>query len=231
MNFIATGLSALRRLLGRPRTDRMTIPPDQTANMERKVQSDPVLANAFRLMHDASLLIDMHRYSSALALAVLSLEEIGKYLLAVWSAEDAKFTYNKHRLHQIKQAAIGALFMAEGARKEIRKRGINIRELSTPEDFAELTRAVMAGMEQSSWFARYAKGKGIEYVKWSAIYYDTEMAAKGIEPSKIKRDDTVGIMELCSRAFMLLGDDANVAIAKYAFPTIYETELSDPAAL
>jgi AbiV family abortive infection protein len=228
MSIIGEMRDFARRMIGQPRPDRMTIPPDQMAHMEQKVENDPVLSNAFRLMRDASLLIDMHRYSSALALAVLSLEEIGKHLLAVWSAEDAKFTYNKHRLHQMKQAAIGALFMAEGARKEIRQRGINIRALSTAEDFAKLAQAVMAGLEQSSWFAKYAKGKGIEYVKWSAIYYDTEMAAKGIEPSKITRDDTVGIMELCSRALMLLGDDANVYIAKYVFPAIYETDLSDP---
>lgn len=212
-----------------PTSDRMTIPPEQQAHVERKGQSDPVLANAFRLMADASLLIDLERYASALLLASLSLEEIGKHLLGVWTAGDSKFTYSRRQLHQSKQAAIGALFMAEGARKEIRKRGINIREMSKPEDFAELARAITAGVDKTSWFAQHAKAKVIEHVKWSAMYYDEELAAKGIEPSKIKREDVVETMELCSRSFMLLGDDGNVTIAKYAFPMIYETEVSDPA--
>jgi AbiV family abortive infection protein len=228
MGVIETICRAVRRAIGNPASDRMTIPLDQQKEMERKIKTNPILANAFRLMCDASLLIDNHSYSSAVALAVLSLEEIGKYLLGVWTAEDEKFKYDKRRFHQMKQAAIGALFIAEGARKEVRKRNINMRQAPTAEDAAALAAAVIDGSQKTAWFANSAKGKVIETVKWSGIYYDADLAAKGIEPSKIKRADAVGIMELCSRSFMLIGDDGNVAIAKYSFPMIYNTEVSDP---
>jgi AbiV family abortive infection protein len=220
--------AGLHRLIKKPASDRMTIPPDQQASMERKVRSDPVLANAFRLMEDASLLMGFKRHSSALALASLSLEEIGKYLLNMWTADDPKFTYDNRKLHQMKQAAIGALFMTEGARKEIRRRGIDFAKLSTPKDIADLCSAVTDGLDKTSWFARHAKAKVIEYVKWSAIYYDAGLAAKGVEPAKITRENATDMMQLCSRSFMLIGDDGNVAIAKYVFPAIYKAEVSDP---
>lgn len=45
-------------------------------------QFDPILENAARLLEDARLLRTYQRYPSATALAVLSLEETGKYLLS-----------------------------------------------------------------------------------------------------------------------------------------------------
>jgi len=46
------------------------------------------------------LLIRHERYASALALAVLSMEEIGKHLLSVWSKDDPGFKYNRHKLRR-----------------------------------------------------------------------------------------------------------------------------------
>src|SRR5260370_18656247 len=87
------------------------------------VTSNPILSNAFRLFRDADLLHSVGSYATTIALAVLAFEEIGKYLLETWSPEDPKFSYKGHSTyHQSKQAAVPALFLTEGARKEIRGR-------------------------------------------------------------------------------------------------------------
>ena len=44
-----------------------------------------IVDNAKRLLGDAELLDDNGRYASAFALAVLSLEEIGKVILGRWT--------------------------------------------------------------------------------------------------------------------------------------------------
>lgn len=64
---------------------KRTLTPEAMTYLENLVQADPMLGNAFRLMNDASFLFDGGRYSSTVALAVLSMEETGKYLLARWS--------------------------------------------------------------------------------------------------------------------------------------------------
>lgn len=86
----------------------------------------------------------------------------------------------------------------------------------------------MNGLKDAAWFAEASKGKVIEVVKWSGIYFDADLASKGIQPANIKKADALEMMQLCSRAFMLLGDDSNVEIAKYVFPMIYKTEVTSP---
>ncbi len=85
------------------------------------VASDPVLDNAFRLMRDGDILFENNRYSSVVALSVLCLDEIGKYLLTLWTARNASFRYDKRALHKMKQVAIASLFMADAVRREYLK--------------------------------------------------------------------------------------------------------------
>jgi AbiV family abortive infection protein len=71
-----------------------------------------IFGNAIRLLNDASLLVDNHRYASAFALAVLGVEEIGKALLNVWEAEEP-LTKTKawQSPHIRKQTAVSSLLV------------------------------------------------------------------------------------------------------------------------
>ena len=65
----------------------------------------------------------------------------------------------------------------------------------------------------------------MEVVKWSGLYYDEQYAIKGIEQANITDTDARSVMELLSKAFMVLAENKNVAIGKYTFPYLYK----DPA--
>ena len=200
---------------------KLKISESETATLEVLVRDDPILANAFRLVTDAELLFDNGRYSSALALAVLSMEEIGKYLLARWSSEDPSFRYDKRKLHRMKQGAVAALFLTDSARREARAAGIDFRKLSSPESFAQLATAILKGLEKAKPFAEAVVNNVIEAVKWSGLYYDDERAERGIEPAKITKENAVELMQECTRAFMLLAIDGNIKIARVAFAYIH----------
>ena len=193
--------------------------------MDAKVRGNPILLNAFRLMSDGDLLFTKKRYPSVVALAVLSLEEIGKYLLAAWTAADPSFGYDRRQLHKMKQGAVASLFTSAAVRAEYKSRGIDFSDLGTPQKMANLARAIQAGIDKEATFAIAVSGKAMEAVKWSGIYYDEESAAKGIEPSKITADNATELMQLCSKAFMQLADDGNIAIAKILFSTLYGKKL------
>jgi AbiV family abortive infection protein len=71
-----------------------------------------ILGNATRLLNDARLLVDHHRYASAFALAVLGVEEIGKLLLKGWEAEKPLAEpKGRTTAHVRKQAAVAALLL------------------------------------------------------------------------------------------------------------------------
>lgn len=142
---------------GQDEPRKLTLTDDELHALEVKTQDSPILSNAFRLMQDADILFSHSRFSSVVALAVLGLEEIGKYLLLQWSTEDAGFRYDKHKLHQMKQGAVAALFLAHGARMECKKRNIDFSDLHSPEKMADLVRAVIAGLENEAKFANYVK--------------------------------------------------------------------------
>ena len=71
------------------------------------MSADHIWSNAKRLLEDAKLLASNERYSSAMALAVLSAEEIGKYYMLKWSSDASDL-----RSHHAKQRAFGSLLMA-----------------------------------------------------------------------------------------------------------------------
>lgn len=66
--------------------------------------------NAYRLLNDAKLLLDMHRYPTATALAVLSIEESGKVsilrgLIGQTSEETLRNQWRAYRDHRSKNGA------------------------------------------------------------------------------------------------------------------------------
>jgi AbiV family abortive infection protein len=192
--------------------------------LEAMVAMHPVLDNAFRLMSDGHVLFENERYSSVVALAVLCLEEIGKYLLTTWTAARPAFQYDRRALHKMKQAAIAALFMADTVRREYRKQGVDFSDLGTPEKMAVLAAAIKTGVDKENAFAGSAKSGVLQIVKHSGLYYDEDLAAKGIEPSKITADNADEMMRTCSRAFMALTDDKAVAIAADFFALINKSK-------
>lgn len=191
---------------------RRTLTPEAMVRLEELVASSPVLENAFRLMSDASFLLIGKRFASAVALAVLSQEEIGKYLLNRWS-QTPGFSYNKRHLHKAKQRAIAAIFMADSMRAEYLKRNVDFADLGSPGKMAVLVEAIREGQEKQAAYMSAATGGVIQHVKHSGLYYDEELAAKGIQPSKITAENADGLMRDCSKAFMILTEPKCVGIA------------------
>lgn len=200
-------------------TQRRTLTPEAMEYLDELVHSEPILGNAFRLMNDASLLFEGGRYSSVVALAVLCMEEIGKYLLVLWS-QNPSFTYDKRRSHQAKQLAIAALFVSDRVRRESTKRKVDFSDLGSPEKMKVLVEAVQFGFEQESFFAGTVQSGVIQVVKHSGIYYDEEFVRKGIAPSKITADNADELMRMCSRAFMILTEPKSVGLAADIYPTL-----------
>lgn len=201
--------------------DRRSLTPGDMQKLEAMVASNPVLANAFRLMRDGHVLFENNGYSSVVALSVLCLEEIGKYLLTLWTARNASFRYDKRALHKMKQGAIASLFMADAVRREYLKQGVDVSDLGIPEKMAVFVKAIKTGVDKEHFFAGSAKAGVLQVVKHSGQYYDEGLAAKGIEPSKITAEHADEFMRKCSRAFMVLTDDKAVGIASEFFPLMF----------
>jgi AbiV family abortive infection protein len=79
-------------------------------------------ANALRLLEDAKLLLDSKRFPSAVALAILSMEEQGKVIILkrlalVSEPGDVKLAWKEYRSHRSKNAGwIMPQLVAQGAR-------------------------------------------------------------------------------------------------------------------
>lgn len=208
--------------------DRRTLAPGDMQKLEAMVASNPVLGNAFRLMCDCHILFENKRYSSVVALSVLCLEEIGKYLLTLWVAGNASFRYDKRALHKMNQGATASLFMADAVRREYLKQGADFSDLGNPEKMAVLVKAIKAGVDKEQFFAGSASAGVLQVIKHSGQYYDEDLAAKGIEPLKITAEYADESMRKCSRAFMVLTDDKAVGIASEFFPLIFKVKGAGP---
>lgn len=188
--------------------------------LQMKIDADPILNNAWRLATDADILMKKGRYGTALALAVISLEEIGKFLLTQWST-DQTFKYDKSKLHIAKQAAIAALFTTEEVRKRYKEARVNFAKMSDDETH-KLIKAAKEGWKAGKPFEYLVTNKVYEHVKWSGLYYDSEKAAKGIEPAKVTTANAHEILSLSARAFKALADDKNIYLARSSYPMVFE---------
>jgi AbiV family abortive infection protein len=65
-----------------------------------------ILSNAIGLLEDAKLLYQHGRYARALTLAVLSMEEVGKFYIIKWHKKDHLSLVRKHKEKQRINAAI-----------------------------------------------------------------------------------------------------------------------------
>jgi AbiV family abortive infection protein len=89
--------------------------------------------NAFRLHEDAVLLMSNQRYPSAVALSILAIEEVGKYLML----RDHKNNYNVERLrrHSAKQCKLSEryltdLWMSLSPRLSVENRELTLKRLA-----------------------------------------------------------------------------------------------------
>lgn len=189
-------------------------------SLQMGIDANPILKNAERLTADAHILIANKRYATALALAVIAFEEIGKYLLAQWG-EDPEFTYDRNKKHVMKQAAVAALFTTLEIRKSYRAANINFESMSDVE-VLRLYKCIQEGSEAGLPFAEMVIKKVYENVKWSGLYYDPEIAKTGIEPANITEENAREIMALTIKAFNALPEDGNIYIARHVFVSTIE---------
>jgi AbiV family abortive infection protein len=67
--------------------------------------------NAFRLHKDADLLMSNERYASAIALSILAIEEVGKYLILRDDKNDSETKRLRH--HSTKQSALSGRYLSD----------------------------------------------------------------------------------------------------------------------
>jgi AbiV family abortive infection protein len=129
-------------------------------------RANEVFRNVVRLVDDAKLLNEHERYSSAYALAILALEEVGKLLFILWGVPEPK----KNR-HVVKQRAVGALLMSqwidkefgdhETLNEELIERGAKALSESSPgrlSEFIEMTvldKAKQAALYSDEWSSAF----------------------------------------------------------------------------
>jgi AbiV family abortive infection protein len=92
---------------------------EEPENHRNEIQNDPlktsltsIAKNARSLLSDAELLFDHGRYARAAALAVLAVEEVGKFYLLKWNKVEAQ---QAMRYHPPKQRIVAFSVMAEAA--------------------------------------------------------------------------------------------------------------------
>ena len=200
---------------------KMTISEESSRKLDAKVHVHPVLGNAFRLMKDASILMDAGSYASAVALAFLGIEEIGKYLLAEWKALNPDFEYDLRRLHHAKQCAVATMFVVDSARRQYLGK-VDFKNM-TPGEIAKLVNATQTAMKREKSMLDSTSARAMEYAKQSGMYYDEDRAAKGIAPDKITEAIATSVMQTLSRAFMTIAEEKAVAIGRTFFPLLFTT--------
>jgi AbiV family abortive infection protein len=77
-----------------------------------------IAANARRLLQDAELLAQARRHPTAMALAILAIEEVGKYFLVRWSSEPRR-KWRGRKSHQEKQSVVATFNLAKAAIREV----------------------------------------------------------------------------------------------------------------
>lgn len=200
-----------------------------------------VLNNARRLSADAQLLFAHARYSSALALAILALEEAGKHVLSLWEQEDAEFSYKKGvTVHKIKQSVSAALYVASVVKKSCDsfliqllaylikyrnytdddlKEVIGILRTRAPQQIVDgMSKIVTKDMaeEKNTSILAYARMGAIEKLKQAAFYVDIK-GREQFPRIKIQEKDAKEFIEHAENAITMSEDSHLRAIAKAIF--------------
>ena len=93
---------------------------EDLTRMTERYGAEIILSNATTLLEDAKILRKSRRYARALGLAVLSIEELGKFIISArpWEVPN---TRNAVRLHKQKQRAAGNAVIGTMLLSEIEK--------------------------------------------------------------------------------------------------------------
>jgi AbiV family abortive infection protein len=161
-----------------------------------------VVVNATRLFDDAQLLRDHGRYASAFALAVLTLEEIGKLVLRSW---DVRGTTN----HIRKQRAVSSLLLAQVAVTKLPAEADQI----TP----DLVRQIALGNNDTGRFNTIVGLKVLDKAKQQALYSDDWLETAGLYADKFTDRDVGHIFGKCQEALGAYQDQRAMKIGKAIF--------------
>jgi AbiV family abortive infection protein len=147
-----------------------------------------ILANASRLISDATFLYDNSRFASAFFLAVLGIEEVGKATLNHWDTAEPLPTSDERRTaHVRKQAAISCLLLGSFAVKNFAH--LFGQEASATDDVvADLTKSFNES-EEGRLFGHINKGT-LDKTKQFAVYQDTWQPG---DPPNVDRFDNVDV--------------------------------------
>lgn len=173
-----------------------------------------VIANAARLLQDATLLAEHTRFASAFALAVLGVEEIGKVILDMWGspAPLSKPTIRR-TAHIRKQAAVSSLLLGSFA----------VREFGTAVDDAneELVQRVAEAFRLSPEGQLMAQvhGGALDKTKQLGLYRDDWMTDASLHADQFSNTDVDAILSIARRAIDVVGDARIMRTGR----AIYET--------
>jgi len=142
------------------------------------------LENSYRLMSDAILLRDHGRNPSAFALAILSLEALGKLLLWKWEAIDAIPKAPRRFTYHIRKQLATAYFIAAGPVVE-KIRGNNYSE--SPE-FLDVLVNFIASSEATKRVIHATIG-AVEKTKHLALYDEVNVPNVGLTTADFGRAD------------------------------------------
>lgn len=173
---------------------------------KKAVSLKAVSVNAERLLNDAEYLYEGGRWASATALAILSMEEVGKHFIT-------KRDYKKTKLHHSKkQAIIGSFYLmraliyslghyiqqkgydfeisgeTEEEKKTQFRRGLSKLITARLDEFADFTSKDVKNYEFSDLVEKAETGQ-IDKIKQSALYAD--LGSNGVlisNPSKITQE-------------------------------------------
>jgi AbiV family abortive infection protein len=148
-----------------------------------------ILANASRLIRDATFLYDNSRFASAFFLAVLGIEEVGKATLNYWDTTEPlpKSDERRRTAHVRKQAAISCLLLGSFAVKNFAH--LFSQEVSATDDVvANLTKSFNES-EEGRLFGHINQGM-LDKTKQLAVYQDTWQPG---DPSNVDRFDNVDV--------------------------------------
>lgn len=204
-----------------------------------------ILKNAKRLVDDAQLLLDHTRFASAFGIAVLGLEEVGKITLRKWMS-DPEFEHDaKHYgFHKVKQAVVGALYMAESAivacNSYMADNGLKLVHgaVLTPkqrqtlmgfnglENDDQAVEQVAKAIYESKGrrFSELSKLGALDKTKQTAFYVDEEFLKIELSPFSFTQSDAENMIERARNAIELSDDWITMTVAKAIYRTSLEKD-------
>lgn len=184
--------------------------------------------NARRLLADAELVFERGSHQTAASLAILALEEVGKFFQVKWDAGDGKpvnLPMRGPKAHQSKQATVGSFYAAEAAIAGMKEflRGMGYPDddrtvsqfataLHMPDEKAQealekvvaFVAAKMADDEKTR-LMRFARMGLVDRIKQQGLYVDIDKDGELLSsPTSITREIAIEWMEHACQAVMRL---------------------------